>query len=165
MAQPISGPLVRRNTEGYVDGTAESEEIDFDIPRGFAIEILGLEHYLRTGDHDAAIIEMETIVDLDGPGLAVGAITTEAQFDARRVLDSVIGIASLTVDMITSGASPLSLYEMNWFPVDARIITARNIGIVGLAEGASGLWDLGIWYRWLRLSEAELFGLIIDQRS
>lgn len=163
MATVISNLLVRRNSEGYVDATGEAEEIDFAIPRGLAIAIFGIESNMRTGDHDGARIDMDGIVDLDGPALSVGALATQALFDARKILDSVIFLHQVSVDIITTGASYLSERKMMWYP--EPIMTARNVGIAGISEGASGSWDVGIWYKWLKITDAEFVGLAIDQRA
>lgn len=165
MAKLLSGLLVRRVEEGYIDGTAESSELDFDIPRGLAIELMGIESNMDTGDLDGALIEMDGFVDLDGPALASNAIATETQFDARKILDSVIFLHTMQNDIITTGAAQTSERQMMWYPTDARIVTARNIGFAGFSKGASGAWNLGIWYRWLRISDDEFVGLVIDQRT
>jgi len=163
VAKVISSLLVRRNEEGYVDGTGEAEEVDFSIPRGLAIAIFGVESNIGTGDLDGALIEMDAIVDLDGPALTLGSLATAALFDARKVLDSVIFLHQFQVDNITTGAVELSNRTMMWFP--EPILTARNPGLAGISVGASGEWNVGLWYKWVRISEAEFVGLVIDQRA
>lgn len=163
MAQVISNLLVRRNEEGYVDGTGEAEEIDFSIPRGLAIALFGVESNIGLSALDGAEIEMEAIVDLDGPALAVGALATSALFDARKILDSVIFYERIQVDNITTGASLLTRKSMLWYP--EPILTARNLGIAGISAGSSGEWNVGLWYKWVRITEAEFVGLVIDQRA
>lgn len=165
MAQPLSGLLVVRREQGYVDGTAESEEVDFSIPRGLAIEIFGVECNLNVGDLDGALIEMDVFVDLDGPALASNAIASEAAFDARKVLDTNIFHHEMSVDNVTTGATNMGDRQMMWYPPDTRIITARNLGFAGFAKGASGAVNLGFWYRWLKITDAEFLGLVIDLRS
>ena len=163
MAKVISNLLVRRNEEGYVSGTGEAEELDFAIPRGLAIAIFGIESNLGCGDLDGALIEMDAIVDLDGPALAVGSLATEALFDARKILDSVIFAHLERWDNVTEGAARISSNRMQWYP--EPILTARNLGIAGLSLGASGNWNVGIWYKWVEISDAEFVGLVIDQRA
>jgi len=165
MAKLLSGLLVRRFEEGFVDGTAESRELDFDIPRGLAIEIMGIEANIGLSDLDGALIEMDAFVDLDGPALASNAISSEALFDARKVLDTNIMNMAIQVDNVTTGAARLSSREVMFYPDDARIITARNVGVAGFAKGASGELQIGIWFRWIAITDQEFIGLIIDLRS
>jgi len=163
MAQVISSLLVRRNEEGYVDGTGEAEELDFSIPRGLAIAVFGIESNMGLGAFDGADIFMEGIVDLDGPALSVGALATAALFDARKVLDSVIFLHQMKSDNVTTGGGQIAQREMMWYP--EPILTARNIGIAGIATGQSGEWNVGIWFKWVRITDAEFVGLVIDQRA
>jgi len=162
-AQVISNLLVRRNEEGYIDATGEAEELDFAIPRGLAIAIFGIESNIGTGDLDAALGEMDAFVDLDGPALVVGSLASAALFDARKILDSVIFLHQFQQDIVTTGASILSDRQMMWYP--EPILTARNLGLAGLALGSAGEWNVGIWYKWVRISDAEFVGLVIDQRA
>lgn len=163
MARAISGLLVRRDREAYIDGTGESQELDFDIPRGLAIAIFGIEGEVIIGDIDGAAISMEQFVDLDGPALAGDALNTQALFEAREILDSVIFAQHAKHDALTSGASLMHAERTLWLP--EPILTARNPGVAGLALGASGEAFTGIWYKWVEISNEEFIRLVVDLRT
>ncbi len=165
MPTDITGLLVRRIRQAVVDGTGESEEVDFDIPIGHAIRIYGIDSYLEIGSHDGATIEMESLVDLDGAALAANAVNTQALFEAREVLASAICLNGMKVDMVTDGASFISQQRMMWFPQDREILTARNPGVAWLSLGESGEGKITFYYTWVRISTSEFGQLIASRRA
>lgn len=163
MATPLSGILVRSTTEGLVDAAGESEEIQFNIPRGLAIGITQIIIIQASGDLDGAAIEVGTIVSFDGPRYAADAIVTKALFEAEEVLDSSIFQAHLKTDNVTEGGGLLT--ETTGIVFNEPIFTARNLGIARLSEGASGQSWVSIYYKWFRITDSEFITLITDLRS
>ncbi len=163
MARPLSGLLVRHAQEGLVDGTGESEEIEFNIPRGLAIEIFGLRLDMKTGDLDGALIEVDGLIDVDGPSLAGNAINTQALFDARQILASNLHSVHFRVDNVTEGASVLS--TQSYIALPFPVLTARNLGMAGISLGGSGEVFASIYYRWVEITTAEFITLVADLRT
>lgn len=163
MAREITGLLTRRRRQSVVDGTGESEEVDFDIPQGMAIKIYGFQLWVATAALDGAEISMETLVDLDGNALASNSLATQALFEAREILDSSIAYLGIEADNITTGAAKTSDSQMQWFPFGREIITARNPGIGWLSVGASGEGKVCFYYSWVTISTRE-FGQLVSAR-
>lgn len=163
MAQEITGLLVMHDREAVLDTVAESHEIDFDIPVSYAISIYGLRCWLKTGAFIAGLNEMGVIVDIDGAALASNSINTQALYEAREVLASCIANWEISVDIITTGAGMISDQETLWFP--QPIITARNPGIAYLSLGTSGEAHIGIYYKWVRISDMEFAQLVSSRRA
>jgi len=163
MARPLSGLLVRRLFEGMIDGTGESQEIEFNIPRGLAIEIWASSIQLHTPQLDAAEIQVNSLLDIDGPSLAGNSISTLALYDARQVLDSNLHSLHLQVDNIVEGGGVISDHEYIPFPLP--ILTARNPGWAGIAIGNTGEVMLAIYFRWVEVTRDEFITLVTDLRS
>lgn len=162
MAREISGLLVRHYREGLVAGTGESAEIDFNIPRGLAIGIWGIDGMVVCGDNvDAA--EIDALVDLDGPGLASNALSTVALVEARQILESCIFSIVYQQNLTTSGAKKSFAYKTLWYP--DPIFTARNLGAAGVSQTSAAEIFFAIYYKWYQIAEAEQLQLFIDQRS
>ncbi len=163
MATPLSGLLVRHVQEGLVSGTGESEEVEFNIPRGLAIELLSVKQETASGDLDGALIEVDLLFSIDGPSLASNAISTQALFDARQLLDSNLASMHSRWDNVTTGASILSDRQHLIFPIP--VLTARNPGVAGICLGASGEVFTSIYYRWVKITESEFITLVADLRT
>ena len=163
MAKAISGILVRNRREALVDAAGESEEVQFNIPRGLAIGVSMLVFHTIAGDIDGAAIEVGQIVSFDGPRYANDAIVTKALFEGEEVLDSSIAQHHIKVDNITTGATREGFEQIVEFT--EPIFTARNLGIARLAEGAAGEGFVAIYYKWYEISDSEFITLITDLRS
>ena len=163
MATALSGLLVRHQQEGLIDGTGESEEIEFNIPRGLAIELLGVDLQLQCGDLDGALIEVDALFSVDGPSLAANAINSQALFDARQLLDSNLHSLHSRWDNVTTGAAKLSDNSYRSFPIP--VLTARNPGVAAISLGASGEVFTSIYYRWVKISDSEFITLVADLRT
>jgi len=163
MARALSGLLVRHQQEGLVDGAGESEELEFNIPRGLAIELLAVNLQLQAGSLDGADIEVDALFSIDGPSLALNSISTQALFDARQVLDSNLHSLHGRWDNITTGAARMSVAQYIAFPIP--ILTARNPGVAAITLGASGEVFTSIYYRWVEITREEFITLVADLRT
>jgi len=163
MARPLSGLLVRHHFEGMVDGTGESAELEFNIPRGLAIEILAANIQLHTPQLDGAEIQVNSMLDIDGPSLANNSISTLALYDARQVLDSNLHSLHMQVDNVTEGGGLISDKQYIQFPIP--ILTARNPGWAGIAIGNTGEVLLAIYFRWVEITRDEFITLVTDLRT
>lgn len=152
-----------RDREAVVDGTGESHEHDFDIPIGYAIRIYAVHQENHLGDQDGAAITVEQFLDLDGAELASDAISTQALFEARETNSSVIAALHSKHDAVTSGAAIHSQDRFFVFP--EPILTARNPGSAFLSMGASGECFVGIYYKWVRISDVEFAQLVAARRA
>jgi len=163
MATALSGLLVRHFREALIDGTGESAELQFNIPRGLAISVRSVRTRSLIPAHDGAQISVDSLLSLDGPALSGNALNTQALYEAHEVLDSVIVATNLVADITTTGASLLSDHTETVF--DEPILTARNLGAAGVAIGASGEIFIDIYYVWVQVSIQEFIRLIADLRT
>lgn len=163
MPRPVTTMRIRHDREALVDGTGESHEIDFDIPFRFAIQILATELEVNIGDQDGAAITVDALLDYDGPALASDALSTQALFEAREILDSAFHTMHSKHDAVTTGAALMSERSYLWYP--EPILTARNIGFAGLALGASGEVWAKIYYRWVEITREEQVDLFAAGRA
>jgi len=165
MPKEITSLLVKWSDEGVSDQTGESEEVDFDIPFGFAIAIYGVETHLEQGDFVIVADKntVEALVSLDGNGMASDAISSQALFDAEKIRSATIFNALLEADGVTSGAVPTAKSDRNWFPEPLH--TARNPGIARISDNVSGGILVGIWYKWVTISDLEFAQLVASRRG
>lgn len=157
---PLTTLRTRWSHEATATGTGESEEIDFNIALRQGIEIFAVYCILN---HAAIIVtkaSMKTLVDLDGPALAGNAISTQALYEARRVLESVIANFGTATDALTSGGAIIEVQQWTGFPIP--ILTARNPGIARISIESSGESLVGIQHRFVEINRnenLELFAL------
>ncbi len=163
MATALSGLLVRHYREALIDGTGESAELQFNIPRGLAISIEAITGRLNLGDLDGAAITVDLLLSLDGPALSSNALSTQALYEAHEVLDSVIFAMNGKNDNVTTGGTLQAMHEH--FQLPEPILTARNLGAAGLSIGASGEIFIDIYFKWVQVSIQEFIRLIADLRT
>lgn len=159
-AVPITTLRTRWSDESVVTGTAESEELDFNIALRQGIEIFACYCRIAIGAVTAVDQFMHALVDLDGPALAGNSIATLAAFDLRAVLESVIANFGLGADALTSGAAKTRELQRYTYPIP--ILTARNIGIARNSLTSSGNALVGIQHRFVEINRdenLELFAL------
>lgn len=152
-ATPLTSLRTRWDREAVVSATGESHEVDFNIAFGQAIEISAVDCRLLIGAVTATISAMEVLVDLDGPALANNALGTQALFELREVLSSVIANFGLGADVLTSGGAKSE--DLQHYIFTEPILTARNIGVGYLSVGASGEGLVGIQHKLVEVSRDE----------
>ncbi len=158
---PITTLRTRWSDEAVVTGTAESEELDFNIALRQGIEIFQVYCRIQIAGLTAVDQFMHALVDLDGPALANNAIATLAAYDLRAVLESVIANFGIGTDALgtAAGAQNLVLQNVN-FPIP--ILTARNPGIARNSLTGSGRALIGLQHRFVEINRdenLELFAL------
>lgn len=163
MATDITGMLVRHHHEALIDGTGESAEIDFDIPQGFAINVLAVLFLTNIIDHDGALITVQQLLSLDGAALAGNALNTEALYDAHENLDAVLAKHHVSAAETTTGASKTS--EALYIPFVKPILTARNPGWAAVALGFTGEVWMTLYYNWVTISTSEFGQLVASRRA
>jgi len=141
-------------------GNALSVEIDFNIALRQGIEIFACYARMFTAAVTAVAQTVEAIVDLDGPALASNAISTQAAFELRELLESVIASFGLGVDALTSGGA--KVLELQRVDLPIPVLTARNVGLAGLAITSNSEILMGIQHRFVEINRdenLELFAL------
>jgi len=152
-ATPLTSLRTRWDREAVTAGTGESHEVDFNIAFGQAIEISGVVCRIQMGANTATLQTMEALVDLDGPGLANDALSTQALFELREVLESVIANFGIGSDLLTSGGAPAE--ELQKYQFAEPILTARNVGTAFLSIVSAGEALIGIQYKLVEVSRDE----------
>lgn len=154
MATPLTSLRVRHaRLTTLLDGTGQSAEIDFNIAFGQAIEISAVHAILLLGATTATRQTTDGFLDLDGPALANNSLSTEALFDARRILESCVANFGTGSDVLTSGGATSRVKQEVMF--QEPILTARNPGIAGLALIQSGDLLLDIHYKLVAVTAQE----------
>ena len=141
-------------------GNALSTQIDFNIALRQGIEIFGCYCRIFTAAVTAVAQTAEGLVDLDGPALASNSISTQAIYEAREILESVIANFGIGVDALTSGAAITETLQRVDLPIP--VLTARNIGVAGLAIISNSELLFGIQHRFVEINRdenLELFAL------
>ncbi len=154
MARAISPLLIRWTRLSVSAGTAESQEVDFSLSVRGAIGIEKVVFRLQTAAVTAVQQVVEGLVTLDGAAVANDAVSTQALYEAREILDDTVAQAGHAVDALTSGAGVTEKVTEQSFK--EPLITARNPGVAGLAIVSIGEVLVGIFYKFLILSDAEL---------
>lgn len=152
-ATPLTSLRTRWDREAVSAGTGESHEVDFDIAFGQAIEISGIVCRIQQGAITAGLQTMEVIVDLDGPGLANNAISTQALFELREILSSCIANFGTGSDVLTSGGAVME--ELQQYLYEEPILTARNVGTAFLSIVGSGEGLVGIQHKLVEVTRDE----------
>jgi len=142
MATPLTSLRTRWDREATIAATGESHEVDFNIAFGQAIEVEGIACRIQQGAITAALQTAEALVDLDGPALANNALSTQALFELREILESCLANFGTGSDALTSGGAVME--ELQQYLYQEAILTARNLGtaflsIVGAAEMLIGI--------------------------
>ena len=152
-ATPITTLRTRWTDESVVTGTAESEELDFNIALRQGIEIYKIACRIQAGAATATNQFMHALVDLDGPALAGNKISSLALYDARSVLESCIANFGIGGDLLTSGGFKTEELQQEWFVIP--ILTARNIGVARNSLTSSGRALVGIQHRFVEITRDE----------
>lgn len=141
-------------------GNALSVELDFNIALRQGIEIFAVYCRLFTAAVTAVAQTAEALVDLDGPALASNAVSTQALYELRELLESVIANFGLGVDALTSGAAVTETLQRVDLPIP--VLTARNPGVAALAIISNMEALVGIQHRFVEINRdenLELFAL------
>lgn len=154
MATPLTSLRVRHaRLSTLLNGVGQSDEIDFNIAFGQAIEIHAVHAVLTLGATTATRQTTDGLLDLDGPALDGNTIVNETLFDARRVLESCIANFGIGSDVLTSGGAFSREKQQTIFA--EPILTARNPGIAGLAVTQSGDVLFDIHYKLVAVTQSE----------
>lgn len=161
-ASPVTGIRNRWVHNTFAPG-GESQELDFNIAIGMAIEIFQVNCLIGTAANTATQQSMETLVDLDGPALANDAVNTAALFLARSQLESCIANFEISTDLLTSGGSLTSVLQNYTYPMPW--LTARNPGTADFAVVSTGVSLTGILHRFVDLNDQERLELFAMGRA
>lgn len=154
MATPLTSLRVRHvRLDTLVTTVGQSQEIDFNIAFGQAIEISAIHVNLFTSAVTATAARLEALLDLDGPALAGNTLVTQALLEARQELESCIANFAWGHDALTSGAALTDGKQSTVF--SEPILTARNPGVAAIEVVGTGAVLYDIHYRLVSVTSNE----------
>lgn len=154
MATPLTSLRVRhRRLPALLDTVGQSQEIDFNIAFGQAIEIWAVHCIMTQAAVTVTRQDTEALFDLDGPALDGNTLVTQALIQARQELESCIANFGTGNDALTSGAAITTVKQSTVY--SEPILTARNPGVAAIAITSSSAALFDIHYRLVRVTDQE----------
>jgi len=153
-ATPLTSLRVRhRRLSSLVTTVGQSQEVDFNIAFGQAIEISAIHVNMFIAAVSATQSRLEALVDLDGPALDGNSLVSLALIEARQELESCIANFANGNDALTSGAAITDTKQQTIYT--EPILTARNPGVAAIATTSSGAMLFDIHYKLLAVTRDE----------